>query len=280
MRPDSHAKEPGPIREKTRTTLIARSKAARRVYPVISLALCLIAWQAVILIFRPSDYILPPPWLVVKTLVTRFDYLLGHAWVTAVEMVGGYALTVMIAVPLAVLIVSSVLAERLVFPILVTSQSVPTLALAPLLIVWFGFGVVTKIIVVILICFFPIVVNTAFGLKGVPTDMLDLGRTMGLRPVKLFFKIKLPYALPAIFAGLRVAASAAAIGAIIGEFVGANSGLGYLLMLASSQLQTALMFADLLVLVVMSLAFFGFILWLERILLPWHVSMRRGSTGA
>jgi NitT/TauT family transport system permease protein len=248
---------------------------SRYIYPVISLALCVAAWQAFVLIDRPSDYILPPPWMVVETLADRFGYLLGHAWVTAGEILGGFAISVAIGIPIAIVIVSSTVIERLVFPILVTSQAMPMTGLAPLIIVWLGFGLETKIVIVVLISFFPIVVNTAIGLKSVPTDMLDLARTMGLSTVKLFFKIKLPHALPTIFAGLRVAATVSVIGAIVGEFVGANRGLGYLLLLASSKLQTSLMFADIFVLVVISLTFFTIITSLERVLLPWHVSVRR-----
>ena len=148
------------------------------------------------------------------------------------------------------------------------------MAIAPLMLVWMGFGVTPKIFVAVLIAFFPIVISAVTGLKSVPYEMLQLSRSMGLSPLATFQKIKLPYALPHIFAGLKVGITLAVVGAVVGEFVGADKGLGYLLLFTLGRLNTRLMFADMVVLAALGVAAFWMVQLVERKVLPWHVSVR------
>src|SRR5262249_38490107 len=138
--------------------------------------------------------------------------------------------------------------EKSVYPLLVVSQAVPKVAIAPILLVWLGFGMETKIVIAVLIAFFPIVISTVVGLKGVASEMHDLGNSMGLSSLDMFQKIRLPHAMPSMFGGIKVSATFAVVGAVVGEFVGADKGLGYLMLFSSGQMQTDLMFADVIVL--------------------------------
>jgi NitT/TauT family transport system permease protein len=243
-------------------------------YPIGSLAGVVVLWQLAVTGLRPPDYLLPSPAAVAEELVLRRDLLRMHAWVTTREMLAGFFLSVAISIPLAVMIAAWKPLERAVYPLLVLSQAVPKVAIAPLLLVWMGFGLTPKIFVAVLIAFFPIVISTVTGLKSVPYEMIQLSRSIGLSTAATFVKIKLPYALPHIFAGLKVGITLAVVGAVVGEFVGADSGLGYLLLFTLGRLNTRLMFADLVVLVLLGVVSFWLVQLLERKAIPWHVSVR------
>jgi NitT/TauT family transport system permease protein len=243
-------------------------------YPVGSLVLLVVFWDLAIRLFALPVYLVPPPADVARVLVAQFPYLMLNTWVTAVETIAGFLLSILVALPLALAIVSSRLIEKSVYPILVLSQAVPKIALAPLLLVWVGFGVGMKIVVAVLIAFFPIVISTVVGLRSVPVEMVDLGRSMGLGGWQMFVKIRLPSALPSIFGGLKVAIALAVVGAVVGEFVGSDRGLGYVVLLASGQLQMSLMFAAITLLVVLGIVMFAIVQWIERLVLPWHPSIR------
>ena len=243
-------------------------------YPVGSLLVCVLLWDLAVRFLGVPAYLVPSPAAVAEVLHARFGYLVGHAWVTALETVLGFGFSVLIGVPLALAIVSSRFVEKSIYPILVLSQAVPKVALAPLLLVWIGFGIETKVVVAVLIAFFPIVISMVVGLRGVPEEMLDLGRSMGLSPMRMFAKIRLPHALPSLFGGLKVAITLAVVGAVVGEFVGADRGLGYVILLASGQLQMDLMFAAIVLLVVVGVALFATVQLVERAMIPWHPSVR------
>lgn len=247
-------------------------------YPIASLVVCVIFWKLSITWFDLPTYMMPTPESVVQVLVGRFGMLMEHTWITTLETLLGFLLSVAIGVPLALMIVWSRLIEQTVYPILVISQSVPKVALAPLLLVWIGFGIETKVVVAVLIAFFPVVISTVVGLKGVPRDMIDLGRSMALGPIPMFFKIRLPQALPSVFGGLKVSITLAVVGAVVGEFVGADRGLGYLILLSSGQLQMDIMFAAIVLLVVVGVALFAMVQWAEHVMLPWHTSVRTHET--
>jgi NitT/TauT family transport system permease protein len=157
---------------------------------------------------------------------------------------------------------------------MVATQSIPKIALAPLFVVWFGFGVAPKVAVAFLIAFFPIVIDTIVGLRSIDPAMLQLARAMGAPRHRIFLKFRLPHALPAIFGGLKVASTLAVVGALTGEFIGSDKGLGYVLLQASGNLNTPLLFATLVTLSLLAMAFFYAVEALERILIPWHVSQR------
>jgi NitT/TauT family transport system permease protein len=239
-----------------------------------TLAACILLWQMVITIFRIPDYLLPTPISVLNMMVERFDFLMFHTWITTVETILGFLLSIVVGIPLAISIVSARWVEQSVYPLLVLSQAVPKIAFAPLMLVWIGFGLETKIFVAVLVAFFPIVISTVAGFKSIPEDMIHLGRSTGLSPLGMFVKIRIPHALPSLFAGLKVAITLAVVGAVVGEFVGADRGLGYLLLLSSGRLNLPLMFACIVLLAALGVIFFAVVEVLERQVLPWHISVR------
>jgi NitT/TauT family transport system permease protein len=251
------------------------SRAMRKLYPLLSLICLVIAWQLLIWIVQPAPYLIPAPLAVADVIVSQFPTLIYHSGVTALETTLAFLFSVLVALPLAFLISRFKWFEESVYPLLVISQAVPKVALAPLILVWLGFGLSTKVTIGVLVAFFPVVISAVVGLKSVPKDMIYLGRSMGLSGTDMFRKIYFPYALPSIFGGLKVCVTLAVVGAVVGEFVGADKGLGYLVLLASGQLQTALMFAALAFLILIGIASFALVQWAETRLIPWHSSVRR-----
>lgn len=237
------------------------------IYPAGVLALVIVVWQIATTVFDIPDYLLPPPTAIAEEMVREIGTLWSHGLVTLWEVLVGFALSVVIAIPLAILIVYSVAAERALYPLLIVSQVVPKVSVAPLFVVWLGFGVQPKVIIVFLIAFFPIVIDTIVGLRSVDEDMIDLVRSMGAGPVKTFRKIRLPAALPNIFGGLKVAITLAVVGALVAEFVGSDEGLGYLLLVATGQLNAELLFASIVFLSAMGMILFLAIEVAERLLL-------------
>jgi NitT/TauT family transport system permease protein len=248
---------------------------AAAAYPFGSLLAVVAVWQALVTGFAIKPFILPSPALVLQVIREHFGSLARHAAVTSVETLIGFALSVLVGIPLAVAIVKWRRLEAALYPLIVASQTVPKVAIAPLFIVWLGFGSLPKIVIAFLIAFFPVVISTVIGLKSTPLEMLYLGQIAGLSTWQRFAKISFPRALPEIFGGLKVAMTLAVVGAIVGEFVGASEGLGYLLMFATAQMQTALVFAAIVFLVAIGVILFWLIQWAERLAIPWHISMRR-----
>ncbi len=212
--------------------------------------------------------------LVFLVFVGEFPRLLYHGWVTTYEMLLGYGLAVAIAVPLAIGITASQRFDRFVTPQMLFFQIVPKVAIAPLFLVWFGVGTTPKVLVAFLISFFPIVIDAAVGLRSMSTEMGDLARSMGASRWQVFAQFRLPTSLPYLFSGLKVAATLAVAGAVVGEFVGADKGLGYLLLVTNSNMETALMFATIVALTIIGLALFYAVEFLESLLIPWHVTHR------
>ncbi len=263
--------------ETTRSATVDGKKWGQRLMPVFSLLIFLAIWQIGVTIFDVPTYLLPKPTDVAVTLVEDFDKLMSNAWVTAYEMLLGYFLAIIVAIPLAIFITISPTFDRFITPILLVSQTVPKIAIAPLFLIWFGVGPLPKILVAFLISFFPIVIDTAVGLRSVSPEMIDLVRSMGANRMQVFTKIRLPTSLPYMFSGLKVAATLAVVGAVVGEFVGADKGLGYLLLVANSYLDTPLAFATIVVLTVIGILLYYVIDTLEHWLIPWHVSRRTGA---
>ena len=237
--------------------------------PTATLLGLLVAWEIVARLTRIPAFILPLPSSILATALEWRAHIPGHFGVTLWETLAGFALSIAVGLPIAVLIVSSRVLSSTIYPILLAFQSVPKVAIAPLLLVWVGYGELPKILVVFLVCFFPIVLSTAAGLTSAPADMLDLVRALKASRVQTLVKVRFPYAMPQIFVGLKVAITLAVIGAVIGEFVGAEKGLGYLIQVSSSQVNTALAFASMILLSIMSIALFYLLEWLERRLVPW-----------
>ncbi len=238
-------------------------------WPVATLAGLLVLWQAVLSVVPLPAWLLPSPAAIVKATWAWYPHLPGHTLATLAATLVGYGLSIAVAVPIAILIVSSAFLERTVYPILLVLQSVPKVAVAPILLVWVGYGQLPKILIVFLVCFFPIVIGTATGLNSAPPEMLNLVRSLCATPAQIFVKVRFPSAMPHFFVGLKVAITLAVIGAVIGEFVGSNRGLGYIIVVSMSQVNTSLAFGAMALLAVLSMILFYLVEWLERVLVPW-----------
>ena len=242
--------------------------------PVLLVALLIVLWQVVIWVFRIPPYLIPAPGKVVGQLIEQWPTLLRQAVPTTWATLGGFALSIAFGIPMALVIAYSRTVESYVYPLLVFSQSVPKIAIAPLFVVWFGFGLIPKVISAFMLGFFPVVVSTVMGFKSVDADMIDLARSMKASRLATFMRISLPQALPSIFAGLKVSVTLAVVGAVVGEFVGSNSGLGYVLQKANGTFDLPLMFAALVILSMIGVLLFLVLELIERWLMPWHASQR------
>jgi NitT/TauT family transport system permease protein len=247
------------------------SPALRAIWLLVMLV---VLWDVVIRVFGIKPYLIPTPWSVAEQLVAQWPMLWRETLPTLYATLGGFAASAVIGVLAAMWIASSRVVESFVYPLLVFSQSIPKVAVAPLFVVWFGFGIVPKVIAAFLLGFFPVVVATVQGFKSMEADVVDLARSMGAGRWKLFVKFRLPTALPAIFSGLKVSVTLAVVGAVVGEFVGSNSGLGYVLQKANGTFDLPLMFAALVVLSMVGVLLFLAIELVERAVMPWHASLR------
>lgn len=242
--------------------------------PVLLLAVLVLLWSASIQVFRIPAYQIPAPGDVLITLVREWPELLSQTWPTFSATLYGFVLSALVGIPVAMLIAGSRIVESYVYPLLVFSQSVPKVAIAPLFVVWFGFGLLPKVLCAFLLGVFPVIVAAVQGFKSVDPEMLDLGRAMEASRLQSFRMISLPYAMPAIFAGLKVSVTLAVVGTVVGEFVGANSGLGYVLQRSIGNFELPTMFAALLLLALLGMVLFWLLEMLERFAVPWHASQR------
>ncbi|KAA3658524.1 MAG: ABC transporter permease [Chloroflexi bacterium] len=245
-----------------------------RVMPTTALFLFFVLWEVLTRVNEVPSYLLPPPSEIIVELFLNIRKILDHSWITAYEMLLGYALAILVAVPLAIFSTASKSFDQFITPILLFFQTVPKIAIAPLFLVWFGVGPFPKILVAFLISFFPIIIDTAVGLRSISPDMLDLAKSMGATPLQTFMRFRLPTSLPYLFSGLKVASTLAVVGAVVGEFVGADQGLGYLLLVTNSNLQTAQMFGVIIALTLQGLILYYLIQWIEDLLIPWHITVR------
>ena len=255
------------------------AKLMMKLTPLAGILAFLAIWEVAVAVLKVPAYLLPPPTAIIRVFIDEFAKIAFHGWVTTYEMLLGYALAVGIGIPLAIAITSSERFDRFVMPQMLFFQVVPKVAIAPLFLVWFGVGALPKVLVAFLISFFPIVIDAAVGLRSMSTEMRDLARSMGASRLQVFAQFRLPTSLPYLFSGLKVAATLAVAGAVVGEFVGADKGLGYLLLVTNSNLETALMFATLFALTFIGLAFFYAVEFLEALLIPWHVTHRVREEG-
>jgi NitT/TauT family transport system permease protein len=249
-----------------------RARAIAR--PLITVAVLLLAWELWVRLADVGTYVVPSMLDTLEGMVSQSDTLLPAARVTLTETLLGFAIAAVASVALAGAFVAWRPFEKTVYPLVVTSQLIPLAAIAPLVITWFGFGLLSKLIVVFLICFFPIVVNGVAGLRSVETEKVYLARSMGASEWKVFTKIRFPAALPNLFAGLKLAATFAVVGAVLGEFVGAENGLGHIILVSSGAFDTVLVFGALMYLILFATAFFYAIAAVERLTIHWHVSQR------
>lgn len=253
-----------------RRPLVNRDRVLVLVLPIITFAIFVAGWQAVVRIFDIKEYTLPAPSVFIARFFSDFGVLWTQSLVTGREVLLGFLVATAISIPLALLIVSVRIVELSLYPLLIFLQIIPKIAVAPLLIVWFGLGQFSKVLLTFLLCFFPILVDSMTGFKALDPRLLHLTRSMGATPWQTFRYIRFRAALPFIFSGLKVGVVFAVTGAIVAEFVGSNAGLGYLLLRASSNLDTALIFAVLVALSVMGLLFTYAVTATERFAMPWQ----------
>jgi len=231
-------------------------------------------WEILVRGLSIPKWLLPALSAVLLRIGQDAAYIGFHAGYTLYVIVSGFLAAIAVGVPIALMIASWRFAEKAFYPLLVFSQTVPKIAIAPLFAIWLGMSSLPHILITLLISFFPIVIDTVAGLKSLPLEMVHLSQSMGATRWQMFSKIRLPFALPFLFAGLKVAITLAVVGAIVGEWVGSEKGLGYVLLLANGQLDTALAFAVILILSAMGMGLF-FVVWLlEKLFISWHVSER------
>jgi NitT/TauT family transport system permease protein len=236
-----------------------------RLLPVITIAVALAAWEFCARYFAIKSFILPPPSLIAVTAVKIFPELLQNMWVTLGVLLAGYALGVVLGIGLAIVMIVAPPIRRAIFPLIVVSQTIPKIAIAPLLIIWFGVGPEPKIFIIALLAFFPVLINTVAGLEGTDRGHLELMRSVDANLWNIYRHVRLPSAVPQIFAGLKLALTVSVIGAVVGEWIVGNRGLGYLLLAYNSALLTANVFATLLLIILVSALLFYVIARLEKV---------------
>jgi NitT/TauT family transport system permease protein len=246
-----------------------RRTIARFLYPIGGTAIIVLIWHYYIILMQVPIVVLPTPLQVLKSMIEDAKILTEEGWVTALECIYGFALSMVVGIPIAVVMTYSRLANQMFYPLLVASQSIPKVAVAPILLVWFGTGIKSKLAMAFVIAFFPVVVDTATGLRSTSPELLELARSLQCTRLQTFFKIQLPSALPSIFSGAKIAVTLSVIGAVIGEFIGSNEGLGNLLLTANSQLNTPLVWASLTMLSVLGMILYGVVVLAEKLLMPW-----------
>lgn len=241
-------------------------------YPLTSLGVLILAWWAAVRGFDIPDYLLPPPSAVFDALYRGFadGSLWPHIAATLGETLSGYVIGSVLAVLLGVLLAESRTFERFVYPLLIGLQATPKVALGPLILVWFGFGMASKIVLVTLVCFFPLFVNTVNGIRRADPDLIDTCRSFSASRLYLLLHVKLPAAAGEIFAGLQIGVALALIGAVVGEFLSAQRGLGYLIASSSVSMSMSTMFAGVLLLALIGLTGAQTVRWLQRRLLFWE----------
>jgi NitT/TauT family transport system permease protein len=238
-------------------------------YPLLGVAVILVIWQIYVSAFGISRIVLPGPIEILRASMANWPILLKESWPTFLESVLGFGIALVVGIPVAVCVANSRVLNLTLYPILIATQSIPKVAVAPIVLVWFGLGLQSKLVIAFLVAFFPIVVDTAAGMRATPPGLLELARSLRASAFQIFLKVQFPAALPFIFAGAKVAVTLAVIGAVIGEFVGSLNGLGNLLLTANSQLDGPLAWAALVWLSVLGILLFGAVVVVERLVMPW-----------
>jgi NitT/TauT family transport system permease protein len=245
-------------------------RALSNLMPAIILSLAvLVAWEAAIRLFKVPTFVLPAPTAILEALGANWRALAIASRATALEVLFGFVLAAIVGVLVALVIVRFERFGRALYPLIVLFQNVPKVALAPIFILWFGYDLAPKVLLIVVIAFFPVAIDMLAGLQSVEPSFVALMRSVGAGKGKILLRVRIPHSLPHLMAGLKVAITFSVIGAIVGEFAGANQGLGYVIQLASTQLDTPLVFAALVVVSVLGLAFYYIVEFAERVLVPW-----------
>jgi ABC-type nitrate/sulfonate/bicarbonate transport system permease component len=264
--PRQAASPPGRRPQPNRWTTAVGRLLPAAIFGVLVIAL----WELATVVFDADERIFPAPSDVIAALASKPGAFARNAWITIVEMVIGFLAGAVVGMALGILLTYSKAARSAVYPWLIVSQTIPIPAVAAVLVIWFGFTILPKVIVVALIVFFPVAVATSDGLRAVDQEMVKLMRTFGANKARIFREVRIPVALPYIFTGLKVGATFSVLGAVFGEWVGARGGLGYLLLLENRAVNTDSVFAIIFLLSLLGVSFFGAVVLLERLAIPWH----------
>ncbi|KYG30567.1 ABC transporter permease [Alkalihalobacillus trypoxylicola] len=255
----------------------ARWSIPNSLWSVITLVALILLWQLLTILMNIPAYVLPSPFEILSRFVAEFNTLISHSMTTVIEVLLGFALSLAVGIPLAIAIVYSRYLANSFYPILIAIQCIPMVSIAPILVIWFGYGLTTKVLLACLISFFPIVINSVNGFRALDKDMHDLGRSIGISEWKNFYYLRLPNALPHLFAGFKVGITLAVVGAIVGEFVASERGLGYLQLTANARLDTVMVFTTLLMLAILGMLLFFSVYLLERLVMPWYQANKAGG---
>ncbi|RCW69818.1 ABC transporter permease [Saliterribacillus persicus] len=252
-------------------------KIPKSFWAAVTLIGLVVMWELLTVVLAIPAYILPTPTDIGVRLFQETSMLWGHTWTTLTEVLLGFGLSLAIGIPIAITIVYSKYLANSIYPIIIGIQCLPMVSIAPILVIWFGYGLITKVILACLISFFPVVINAVNGFNSLDKEMHDLGRSLGISERKIFFYFRLPNALPHLFAGFKVGITLAVVGAIVGEFVASERGLGYLQLTANARLDTELVFVTIVVLAILGISLFLVVHVLERILMPWYHANKAGG---
>ena len=247
------------------------------IFPVCILVSLVIVWEVLVRVVNVPSWQLPPPSAILDELIASKDLLLAHTLVTLKEIGVGFSVALVTGLTLAAGIAYSRILERSVYPIIIASQTIPIIAIAPLLLIWVGYGLTPKVIIVALICFYPIAVNTVDGLKSIDPDMISMFRTLGASRFQVFARLQVPNSLPFMFSGIKIGISVSVIAAVIGEWVGGSEGLGYLITYSQPLFLTARVFAAIFLLSVMGVLLFVLGVWIEHLTMPWYFNAKRSN---
>jgi NitT/TauT family transport system permease protein len=246
--------------------------------PLVGTLAIFAVWELAVRLFRLPVYVLPAPSAIWSDVAAAWSNVAMHSWATLETVLLGFAVSVVVSLPLAALMALSETLSKLIYPVLVLTQSVPKVALAPILIIALGTGEMPRVVVTFLVAFFPLVVAVATGMQAVPPELIELGRALDASRWKEVWRIRLPFAVPFIFSGMKVAIALAVVGAVVGEFVAANQGLGYLITTSMAFFKTPVAFGAVILLALMGIVLFQLVALAERIFFPWSSSATAVAT--
>jgi NitT/TauT family transport system permease protein len=248
------------------------------VFPAVGLAVAvLVVWELAVRLFKIPTFVVPAPSAIATALVESRAALAAASKATAVEVLFGFVLAAVVGVAVALLIVRFERFGKALYPLVVLFQNVPKVALAPIFILWFGYDLAPKVVLIVVIAFFPVAIDMLAGLQSVEPSFVALMQSVGAGRTEILRRVRIPHSLPYLMAGLKVAITFSVIGAIVGEFAGASAGLGYVIQFASTQLDTPLVFAALVVVSVLGLLFYYLVELAERLLVPWSPKFERAQ---
>jgi NitT/TauT family transport system permease protein len=241
--------------------------------PVVALVIFVALWEAVCRVFHVRAFLLPPPSAIFTDTMELLGPVIMHTLATGETVLLGFAVSVIVSLPLAVLITASPVIANAVYPLLVLTQAIPKVALAPILVVMLGSNELPRVVVTFLVAFFPLVLSIAAGITSVPPELIELGRACKATYWRELWRIRLPYAMPFVFSGLKAAITLSVVGAVVGEFVNADRGLGYLIQTSTAFFRVPLAWGALVLLSLMGIVLFQIVVIVERVFFPWAVDL-------